>query len=112
MTGERNDRTESDRSERSRLAKSRENEERFAAANAQILEKAESLELNNELLPLLCECSDLHCTQIIRLSLADFQTAKAQNGVFILLAGHDDASVERVVAQLDGYLLVKKFRLN
>ena len=92
------------------LAKSRENEERFAAANAQINQKAESLQMNDELIPFLCECSELECTQIIRLSLADFQAARAQTGTFILLADHDDASVERIIEQTDGYLLVEKFR--
>lgn len=95
--------------DRSELAKSRENEERFAAANAQISQKAESLQMNDVLVPFLCECSDRGCTQIMRLSLVDYRAARAQTGAFILLADHDDASVERVVDQTDGYLLVEKF---
>jgi hypothetical protein len=94
---------------RSDLAKSRENEERFAAANAQIREKALSLETTSSLVPFLCECSDVGCTQIIQLSIDAYEAARAQPGAFLLVAGHDDRRVERIIARTDGYVLVEKF---
>ena len=94
---------------RSDLAKSRENEERFAAANAQIRDTALSLEINRSLVPFLCECSDVGCTQTIQVSLAAYDAARAQPGAFLLLAGHDDNRVERVIGRTDGYVLVEKF---
>lgn len=99
---------ESDGLHRSDLAKARVNEERFAAANVQIAEKAKSLQMNDRSIPFLCECSDLRWTKIIQLSLAEFQATKAKTGAFILLAGHDDANVERVIDKTDGYVLVEK----
>lgn len=91
------------------LAKSRQNEERFAAANAQLREKALSLEINRGRFPFLCECSDVGCTQVIQVSLDAYEAARAQPGAFLLLAGHDDSRVERVIARTDGYVLVEKF---
>lgn len=109
-TGERDVGGESASFTQADLEKSRKNEERFAAANAQIQEKAESLEMDGTPVPFLCECSDLGCTEIIRLSLADYGAARAHTGAFILVSGHDDERVERVIAQDDGYVLVAKFR--
>ena len=91
------------------LAKARENEERFAAANGHIRETAASLEMNLAPVPFLCECSDLRCTKIIQLSLAAYESARAHAGAFLLLSGHDDARVERIIARNDGYVLVEKF---
>ena len=108
-SGESNDGDAPDAAHRSDLAKSRENEERFAAANAQIREKALSLETDPGLVPFLCECSNVRCTQIIRLSLDDYETARARLGAFLLIAGHDDRRVEQIIARTDGYVLVEKF---
>jgi hypothetical protein len=91
------------------LEKSRENEERFAAANAKIKERALSLEINRNLIPFLCECSDVRCTQIIQLSIDSYEAAKARPAAFLLVAGHDDSRVERIIARTDGYVLVEKF---
>lgn len=100
---------ESERIQRSALVKSRENEERFAAANAQIAAKAETLEMNGNLVPFLCECSDRECTEIVQLSLSEFRAARSHSDTaFILLHGHDDTNVERVIAHTDRYLLVEK----
>ena len=89
--------------------RARENEERFARANAEIIEKAETLEMGSHPVPFLCECSDLRCTGIIQLSLHDYRTARSRRpGAFMLLPGHDDEYVEHVVAEADEFVLVKK----
>jgi len=97
--------------QRSEAAKARENEERFAHANAQIAAKAESLHFEMAGgFPFLCECSDLGCTMIIRLSLSSYRAAKAHDGAFILVPGHEDAQVEHVVAGSNGFILVEKLQ--
>ena len=89
------------------VAKARENEERFAAANAQIGTAADALHIQ-ESVPFLCECSNMRCTEIIQVSHAAYVDLKSQESTFILLTGHEDADVEQVVGQRNGYLLVQK----
>jgi hypothetical protein len=92
----------------SKRVKARKNEERFAGANAQIEAKAASLKHDGEI-PFLCECSDLRCRMTIRLSLARYRAVRAHEGAFMLLAGHEDAHVERTVSEADGFVLVEKY---
>jgi hypothetical protein len=86
----------------------RENEETFAKANEQIRASAEKYEFA-EAVPFLCECSKVSCTETIRLSLTTYREARAQGDAFILLPGHDDPHVERIVGEGAGYVLVEKF---
>ena len=88
--------------------RARENEERFARANAAISAKAD--ELGVDRVPFLCECSDPRCTEIISLSLTEYGAAKAQPGAFMLVAGHQVSNVERVVQDGDVFVLVQKNR--
>jgi hypothetical protein len=86
----------------------RANEETFAKANEQIRASAEQYDFD-QAVPFLCECSDVNCTGSIRLSLTNYREARARGAAFILLPGHDDPHVERIVARGDGYVLVEKF---
>jgi hypothetical protein len=84
----------------------RENEETFAKANEKIRVRAEQYEFE-EAVPFLCECSEMTCTESVRLSLNTYREARAEGEAFILLPGHDDPRVERIVAHGDGYVLVE-----
>jgi hypothetical protein len=86
----------------------RENGETFAKANEQIRASAELYEFT-EPVPFLCECTKVSCTETIRLPLTKYREARARGEAFILLAGHDDPQVERIVGEGDGYVLVEKF---
>lgn len=90
-------------------ARVRENEETFAKANEQIRTSAEQYDFNGAV-PFLCECSEVGCTENVRLSLTGYREARGRSAAaFILLPGHDDPHVERIIAQGDGYVLVEKF---
>jgi hypothetical protein len=86
----------------------RENEETFAKANEQIRVSAERYDFDQPV-PFLCECSKVTCVENVRLSLTNYRAARAESTAFILLPGHDDPLVERIVARGDGYVLVEKF---
>jgi hypothetical protein len=86
----------------------RKNEETFARANEQIRASAERYNYD-EVVPFLCECSEVTCTESVRLSLPSYRDARAHADAFILLPGHDDPSVEQIVADGTGYVLVEKF---
>lgn len=86
----------------------RENEETFARANERIRASAELYDFD-EPVPFLCECSEVSCTESMRLSLTNYREARARAEAFILLPGHVDPHVERIVADGAGYVLVEKF---
>lgn len=86
----------------------RKNEEMFANANERIGARAEQFEFD-EAVPFLCECSDVECAATIALPLTTYREARARGDVFILLAGHDDPRVERIVGKAAEHILVEKF---
>jgi hypothetical protein len=90
-----------------RTSRARETGETFANANERIRMTAESYDFG-EPVPFLCECSEVTCVESIRLSLATYREARAGAGAFIVLPGHEDPEVERVVARGNGYLVVEK----
>jgi hypothetical protein len=86
----------------------RQIEEAFAKANEKIRASAERSEFVG-LVPFLCECSRVSCTETIRLSLTTYRELRGRGDVFILLAGQADLKVERVIMVGAGYVLVEKF---
>lgn len=89
-------------------SRARKNEETFAQANDQIRDSAERNDFGHPV-PFLCECSQVTCTETVRLSLTTYRSEKDTSDAFILLPGHDDPGVEQIVAHRDGYVLVEKF---
>jgi hypothetical protein len=89
-----------------RVDRSRQNEERFAAANDRIKDVAQSLSV--ETVPFLCECSDARCTKVIPMLLDSYRQVR-EHGWFLLSPGHDDPHVEMVVEERDAYVVVEKF---
>ncbi len=89
-------------------SRARKNEETFAQANEQIRESAEVNSFDHPV-PFLCECSRVTCMESVRLSLTTYREAKAERQAFVLLPGHDDPNVERIIGRRDGYVLVEKF---
>jgi hypothetical protein len=89
-------------------SQARENQEAFTRANEQIRETAERYDFDTSV-PFLCECAERTCMQSVRLSLTTYRKARVALGAFIVLPGHENGAVERVVARRDGYLLVEKF---
>ena len=58
-----------------------------------------------------CECGSLACNQLVAVTLAVYEQVRADPRHFILLAGHEVAAVEVVVAGGDGYVVVEKVGL-
>jgi len=56
----------------------------------------------------LCECSDVDCTQKIELRLFEYESVRARPKTFFILSGHERLEVERVVDELDAYVVVEK----
>jgi hypothetical protein len=84
-----------------------ENEAVFRAANENLKASLVSLaELGN--VPFICECSDGDCMEVVDVQLATYEEVRARPTDFLLRAGHETPTDERVVARHDGYVVVEK----
>lgn len=63
-----------------------------------------------DLIPFICECADEGCTEIVRLSVAEYQEVRADSAHFLNALGHDSAAgpYGEVVAENDRYVVVRK----
>jgi hypothetical protein len=92
---------------RERIAK---NNYTFREANEQIRAKADEYDAPVERVPFLCECPVPSCTQILRLTLVEYEGVRANPKQFFTALGHEqaDAPVGHVVSREDGYVIVEK----
>ena len=65
------------------------NEASFREANEKLGEKRVELAAAG-LTPFLCECSDPTCTELIRLSLEEYEHVRSRPTWFLAAAGHDE----------------------
>jgi len=57
----------------------------------------------------LCECADTNCVEMIRLSIAEYESIRSSPVRFPVKLGHDYPEFERVVEDRDDYAVVEKF---
>jgi hypothetical protein len=58
--------------------------------------------------PFICECGDANCSEIVRLTLDEYEEIRAYSRHFLHVPGHQDAAgVAQIVAQRDGYVIVE-----
>ena len=57
---------------------------------------------------IVCECAREECTVRIPILVAEYEVVRSEPTKFVVVAGHADASVERVVDAGDGYEIVEK----
>jgi len=55
-----------------------------------------------------CECAVLLCTELIEMTLAEYERVRSDPRWFLLVPGHEVAGHEVVVHAGDGYLIVEK----
>jgi hypothetical protein len=56
----------------------------------------------------ICECSQLQCSEIIPISVEEWELIHQDRSKFVLVPGHEEAEIERILSQPDGYLVVEK----
>jgi hypothetical protein len=59
----------------------------------------------------ICECSSEGCMERLPLSPVEYEHARTQGDWFIIVPGHEDASVEIVVERTPTHLIVQKIGL-
>ena len=88
------------------------NEGVFRKANEELERAARELDLvdpDSPLVPFLCECPTRECTQVVRLTLREYGNVRANGRGGLVALGHEDLSIERVVAQNDRFVTTEKF---
>jgi hypothetical protein len=60
----------------------------------------------------LCECGNPACAEGLELTADALRHLHAENGLFIVLPGHEIPDVETVVDRYDGYLVVRRTALR
>ena len=94
-------------SDAARAARVAENESIFRGANEKLEKRFREFEAEG-LTPFLCECGDAACTQVIRLSLDEYDAVRAHGAHFAIIPGHQILEAERVVERNDRYDVVQK----
>ncbi len=56
----------------------------------------------------LCECGNPACSEGLELTAAALHHLHAENGLFVVLPGHEIADLETVVNRQNGYLVVRR----
>jgi hypothetical protein len=83
------------------------NEEVFRSINERIEEGAKQHGVE-QVLPFHCECATEACIETIDLPPAEYDRIAAHPARFVVVAGHEESSVEKVVESHSAYLVVEK----
>ena len=83
------------------------NEEAFRDINARIDAGAQQHAVDSPL-PFHCECDNAVCVEKIDIRPSDYEETVAHPYRFILVPGHEDPSVERVVERHEAYVVAEK----
>ena len=81
----------------------------FRDANERIEQAARQLD-HAEHVPFICECADLSCREIVRLTVSEYEDVRSSPVRFALMPGHDlqASEFEAVIARRPGYVVVEK----
>jgi hypothetical protein len=86
------------------------NEAVFREVNERIENLAETFDLTNEPLDLVCECGDANCVQRISMTRREYEELRSNPHHFAVYPDHDNPDVETIVAEAKGYMVVSKNR--
>jgi len=84
-----------------------ENEAVFRDANEGLVAKAAELGLSDERTPYLCECEDETCTEIIRLTRAEYEDVRADPKRFVVKTGHHQPP-DKVIRENAAFTIIQK----
>lgn len=61
------------------------------------------------LVPLLCECHNVGCAEVVLLTFAEYTEVRAGERRSLTKVGHDDPAIERVICSNDRFVTTEKF---
>jgi hypothetical protein len=77
----------------------------FREANERIRAAAEEHEMAHAI-PFLCECPEPECTELVQLSMDEYQAVRSQPARFLQIPEHQSDG-DRIVAQRTGYVITE-----
>jgi hypothetical protein len=84
------------------------NEAVFREVNERIEALAQTFELKDDPLDLVCECGDAACVQRITMSRDEYEQLRSNAHHFAVYTGHEMPDVEEVILEMKGYDVVSK----
>ena len=93
-------------------ARKAQNEVWFRELNERLEARALKRNGDEAQFEIVCECSREECTERIRVAYGTYEHVRQHPTYFIVLSGHRDASIERVLSVHHGYEIVEKIGLS
>jgi hypothetical protein len=86
------------------------NDAAFRRANEGIADTAYEFDVGDQRIPFICECADRDCNEIVQLSVAEYESIRADSTHFMNVPGHQVAAQGWgvVVAENDRFVVVEK----
>lgn len=85
------------------------NQSSFRGWNERLRRNAGSYRFEDtDRVPFVCECADQHCSEVVMLSIEQYEQVREHSRRFLLAAGHECAEHERIVEAENGYAIVEK----
>jgi hypothetical protein len=84
------------------------NEELFRKVNERIEDISANVARDDETMEFLCECGRPSCYERVKATRDEYESVRALSPQFIVLPGHDDPTVERVVFSTERFFVVEK----
>jgi hypothetical protein len=93
-----------------RQERSAKNEALLREVNERIHEVGERLQVlpEDNVLDFRCECGRPVCESYVSMPAADYERARSDNDRFVLVPGHEDPEIERVMERSARYVIVDK----
>jgi hypothetical protein len=85
------------------------NEDWFRELNERLEQRAADRMRPNESFEIVCECAREECTERIAIPLPDYEAVRTSPKAFVVVPGHADLTLERIVSSTDTYEVVEKF---
>ena len=57
---------------------------------------------------IVCECSHLDCTEVIPISIEEYELIHRERARFVMVRAHVVQEIERVISDLQNYVVVQK----
>jgi transcription initiation factor TFIID subunit TAF12 len=79
----------------------------FRDVNERIAENADRFDADEA--EFVCECADPNCTHRVKATLDEYEDVREEATHFLLVPGHEEEDIERVVERRPGHAVVEKF---
>ena len=80
----------------------------FRDLNERIAESADRVDTDRT--DFVCECADPSCTHRVSASLDEYERVRADATTFLVLPGHEQQDIERVISDRGCFRIVEKFQ--